>query len=119
MSASIRTESASSSVLKSSLLSLVVMVLVSVAAMGPPRSRDPVAAEYITDRSVNVKPRRFIRRREPITSVTLIAHPRKTDERDEMNDLPNDFQTAPLAEVDPAIAEVLRRELTASRTRWR
>ncbi len=28
-----------------------------------------------------------------------------------MTDLPNDFQTAPLAEVDPAIAEVLRREL--------
>jgi glycine hydroxymethyltransferase len=28
-----------------------------------------------------------------------------------MNDLPDDFQTAPLAEVDPAIAEVLRREL--------
>jgi glycine hydroxymethyltransferase len=28
-----------------------------------------------------------------------------------MNDLPTDFQTAPLAEVDPAIAEVLRREL--------
>ncbi len=28
-----------------------------------------------------------------------------------MNDLPPDFQTAPLAEVDPAIAEVLRREL--------
>jgi glycine hydroxymethyltransferase len=29
----------------------------------------------------------------------------------QMNDLPPDFQTAPLAEVDPAIAEVLRREL--------
>jgi len=28
-----------------------------------------------------------------------------------MTDLPPDFQTAPLAEVDPAIAEVLRREL--------
>ena len=28
-----------------------------------------------------------------------------------MPDLPDDFQTAPLAEVDPAIAEVLRREL--------
>jgi glycine hydroxymethyltransferase len=28
-----------------------------------------------------------------------------------MTDLPADFQTAPLAEVDPAIAEVLRREL--------
>jgi len=28
-----------------------------------------------------------------------------------MTDLPSDFQTAPLAEVDPAIAEVLRREL--------
>ena len=28
-----------------------------------------------------------------------------------MNDLPADFQTAPLAEVDPAIAEVLEREL--------
>src|SRR5947207_14076761 len=28
-----------------------------------------------------------------------------------MNDLPDDFQTASLAEVDPAIAEVLRREL--------
>ena len=28
-----------------------------------------------------------------------------------MTDLPADFQTAPLAEVDPKIAEVLRREL--------
>ena len=28
-----------------------------------------------------------------------------------MTDLPDDFQTASLAEVDPAIAEVLRREL--------
>ena len=28
-----------------------------------------------------------------------------------MTELPDDFQTAPLAEVDPAIAEVLRREL--------
>ncbi len=28
-----------------------------------------------------------------------------------MNELPEDFQTAPLAEVDPAIADVLRREL--------
>src|SRR4051794_17459654 len=28
-----------------------------------------------------------------------------------MPELPEDFQTAPLAEIDPAIAEVLRREL--------
>jgi glycine hydroxymethyltransferase len=28
-----------------------------------------------------------------------------------VSDLPDDFQTAPLAEIDPAIAEVLRREL--------
>src|SRR3954467_3590490 len=28
-----------------------------------------------------------------------------------MPDLPDDYETAPLAEVDPAIAEVLRREL--------
>src|SRR4051794_41492499 len=28
-----------------------------------------------------------------------------------MLELPDDFETAPLAEVDPAIAEVLRREL--------
>src|SRR3954469_25564339 len=33
-----------------------------------------------------------------------------------MTDLPNDFQTAPLAEVDPAIAEVLRRELHRQQT---
>jgi len=33
--------------------------------------------------------------------------------------LPDDFQTASLAEVDPAIAEVLRRELHRSRTPWR
>ena len=41
-----------------------------------------------------------------------------------MSELPEDFQTAPLSEVDPAIAEVLDRELarqqstpTSSRTR--
>jgi len=33
-----------------------------------------------------------------------------------MTDLPPDFQTAPLAEVDPAIAEVLRRELHRQQT---
>ena len=33
-----------------------------------------------------------------------------------MSELPQDFQTAPLAEVDPAIAEVLRRELERQQT---
>src|SRR2546428_12160832 len=33
-----------------------------------------------------------------------------------VQDLPEDFQNAPLAEVDPAIAEVLRRELHRQQT---
>ena len=41
------------------------------------------------------------------------------DDQRAMTDLPDDFQTAPLGEVDPEIAEVLERELARQQTRWR
>src|SRR6266513_229251 len=49
-------------------------------------------------------------RREPITSVNL---ERPTTRSQDLTppDLPDDFQTAPLSEVDPDIARVLDREL--------